>query len=252
MKWLSVIVWLIMAMPVWAEQVVLGLSQDEVAITATFDGSDLLIFGAIKREEQIPTGPPLQVIVTVAGPSLPTTVRRKSKHAGIWVNTASADVAAAPVFYAVATSAPFDRALHRLDDILYKVSVPQAIRAVSPTTDVANTAQFTEALIRIRLREGMYQLLENTVSVNQQTLFHTRISLPANLIEGDYRTRIFLTRSGRVTDTYETVIPVNKVGMEQFLYQLAHNRPLIYGVLSLTIAIAAGWLASAAFRLLRR
>ena len=31
----------------WAEEVVLGLSQDEVAITATFDGSTLLIFGAV-------------------------------------------------------------------------------------------------------------------------------------------------------------------------------------------------------------
>ena len=28
------------------EEIVLGMSQDEVAITATFDGSNILVFGA--------------------------------------------------------------------------------------------------------------------------------------------------------------------------------------------------------------
>jgi hypothetical protein len=37
---------LVLSGPVAAEEIVLGLSQDEVAITATFDGSDILIFGA--------------------------------------------------------------------------------------------------------------------------------------------------------------------------------------------------------------
>ena len=32
------------------EKIVLGLSQDEVAITANFDGSQILLFGAIQRE----------------------------------------------------------------------------------------------------------------------------------------------------------------------------------------------------------
>ena len=40
---------LLLATPVSAEEVVLGLSQDEVAITATFDGDDILIFGAVTR-----------------------------------------------------------------------------------------------------------------------------------------------------------------------------------------------------------
>ena len=44
-----------------SEEIVLGLSRDEVAITATFDGSDVLIFGAIKREAPAPDTGPLQV-----------------------------------------------------------------------------------------------------------------------------------------------------------------------------------------------
>ncbi|MEO0371845.1 MAG: TIGR02186 family protein, partial [Pseudomonadota bacterium] len=66
---------LLLALPARAEEVVLGLSQDEVAITATFDGSQILVFGAVKREEPIPAGPPLQVVVAASGPSEPLLVR---------------------------------------------------------------------------------------------------------------------------------------------------------------------------------
>ncbi len=38
------------------EQIVLGLSQDEVAITANFDGSKILLFGAIQRDAPQPDG----------------------------------------------------------------------------------------------------------------------------------------------------------------------------------------------------
>jgi hypothetical protein len=55
-----------------------------------------------------------------------------------------------------------------------------------------------------------------------------------------------------VIDTYMTTIPVNKVGLERWLYNLAHEQAFIYGLLSLAIAIGAGWLASAVFTMLRR
>ena len=70
----ALLLWLA-ALPLRAEEVVLGLSKDRVAITATFEGSDILIFGAIKRETAIPEVP-LDVIITVSGPSRPATVRR--------------------------------------------------------------------------------------------------------------------------------------------------------------------------------
>ena len=92
---------LLVALPAKAEEIVLGLSRDEVAITATFEGSDILVFGAIRREAPIPTDSKLGVIVTIAGPDEPVMVRRKDRRVGIWVNTEGVEVDAAPSFYAV-------------------------------------------------------------------------------------------------------------------------------------------------------
>lgn len=244
---------LFMTLPlvVTGEEVVLGLSKDKVAITTSFDGSEILIFGAVKRESAIPETP-LHVVITVAGPSSPVMVRRKSKWLGlIWVNTSAVQVDSAPSFYAVATSGPLAEVLNETEDLRRKISINKAIRSVGAPDDIADSAAFTEAIIRIRQDSRLYQLLEGQVALDQQTLFRTSIRMPANLTEGDYVTRIFLTRNGQVVSSYETSIDVRKVGLERWLFVLSRQNPMLYGLMSLAIAIAAGWGASAAFRLAR-
>lgn len=249
----ALVVLLLLVGPVVAEeQVVAGLSQNRIGITANFDGSEILIFGAVKREKPAPSADgPLEVIITVAGPSLPVTVRRKAKRWGIWVNTDAVEVDLAPSFYAVATSAPFEQVLSNVEDLRYKVSIPRAIRSVGAPMTVIDAANFTEAVIRIRTNNELYQVRENTVDVSEETLFDTSVALPANLTEGNYTARILLTRSGKVVDVYSTEIFVQKVGLERWIFALAHERPLVYGLLSLFIAISAGWMASAVFKYIR-
>lgn len=241
---------ILLAAPAFAEEeIVLGLSQDEVAITATFEGSEILVFGAIRRDSPLPSGL-LGVIVTVAGPNVPIVVRRKDRRLGIWVNVDDVKIDAAPSFYAVATSAPLKKILRASEDLHNRISLPQVIREVG--TNVLDSRSFSRALTRIREANGSYLTLEGGVDLSRDTLFETRIAMPANLTEGYYRTRIFLTRDGNVVDSYLTTIPVKKVGLERWLYNLAHQQAILYGLMSLAIAVAAGWLASAAFGLLRR
>lgn len=232
------------------EDIVLGLSQDRVRITTNFDGSDLLIFGAVKRESPI-SDPPLDVIITVAGPSVPVTIHHKDRRLGIWVNTESVRYTAAPSFYAVATSGPIGEILRQTEDLRHAVSIPRAIRTVGAASMTEQPQDYVDALIRIRSARDHYQSLENTVQLDQQTLFRTRIALPSDLVEGSYDTRVFLVREGHVVSRFDTALDVRKVGLERWLFTLSRQQPLIYGILSLSIAIAAGWLASAAFRAIR-
>lgn len=243
---------MLLAAPLHAatEEVVLGLSQSRVSITTNFDGSNILIFGAIKRETPLPEND-LHVIIAIAGPSEPLMVRKKDRRLGIWVNTQSVEVDAAPSFYAVATSGPMREILTETEDLRHKISIPRAIRSVGAPMDIENAQSFAEAVIRIRKENGLYQVHENSVEVTEQTLFRTSVQMPANLTEGDYVTRVFLVRDRKVVSDFDTVINVRKVGLERWLYTLSREQPLVYGLMSLFIAIAAGWGASTAFRMLK-
>ncbi len=248
---LALLIWIAVFGTAQAEEVVAGLSQNRISITTNFDGSEILIFGAVKREAAIPDSGELGVIVTVSGPSEPVVVRKKARRLGIWVNAHAVEVDSAPSFYAVATSGDWFDVIRDVEDLRHKLSVARAIRSVGAPADVENAADFTSALIRIRQEADLYQTKIGAVELTEETLFNTSIALPANLTEGDYSTRFVLTRDGRVVDIYETVLFVQKVGLERFLYNLAHEQPLVYGLLSIFIAIAAGWGASAIFRYVR-
>lgn len=245
------LVLLALAAPARAEEVVAGLSQTRVSITANFDGSEILVFGAIKRDAPPPEGPPLEVIVTVTGPQAPVDVRRKSRVFGIWINTDAVEVDAAPRFYAIATTGPLFDILSHTEDLRHRISIPRAIRSVGAPPEVESAAAFTDALIRLRRVSGHYGIEAGDVELNEETLFQTSFELPANLTEGVYSVRMFLTRGRQVVDVQSAAIEVQKVGLERLLYTMAYDRPWLYGLLALAIAAGAGWGASAAFRFLR-
>lgn len=238
------------ALPAIAEEIVAELSQTRVSITANFDGSEILVYGAVRRESPIPEGE-LGVLITVEGPAEPVIVRRKARRLGIWVNTEAVEVDSAPSFYALATSGPLASVLTETEDLRHKLTISRAIRSIGAPMNILDAESFTDALIRIRMDKDLYQMLEGDVLLSGGTLFSTSIALPANLTQGDYRTRIVLTRNGEVVDLYQTSLNVGKVGLEKFIFTLAHSQPFLYGLLSLAIAIAAGWSASAFFRYIR-
>lgn len=237
--------------PVPQEKIVAGLSHDDVDITTNFDGSDIIIYGAIRRETAPPPGP-LDVIVAVQGPSKAVTIRRKDRRFGVWVNTDSVRIGSAPDFYVVATTRALSDILTPEQDAQYRVSIPQAVRSFAGELTVSDTVPFTEAFIRLRQEAGLYRLDDGAVTLAEQTLFRADVQMPANLVEGIYSTRILLVRDGRVIDVHRAPIEVRKVGLERWLYRMALDQPPLYGLMSLLIAIAAGWAASIAFRTIQR
>jgi uncharacterized protein (TIGR02186 family) len=251
MRWLALILSLVGTPALAEEKIVSGLSQNRVSITADFDGSELLIYGAVKRESAIPDGK-LEVIVTVEGPSTPLIIRKKDRVAGIWINQDRVRIDAAPSFYAVATTGPLNSILSETDNLRHRITIPRAIRAIGLTGEATGSDDFVDALLRIRRDNGAYRSMQGAVQLSDETLFRTDIVLPANLTEGEYKVRLFLTRDGRVVDHQDRVIFVRKEGLERFLFNLSREQPLLYGLLALALAGLAGWGASEAFRLLRR
>lgn len=233
------------------EELLTGLTQNQVDISATFDGSEIVIFGTVKRDAPPPEGR-TGLIVTVAGPDGDLTVRRKDRVAGIWVNAQSAGIDRAPSFYAVNTTAALSEIVTETEDLRHKISIDRAIRAVGVAGEVEDPSRFIDGLIRLRTARGLYQMNAGAVRMQADTLFDTRVSLPANLTEGTYVAQIYLTRDRNIVALTEAEIEVSKVGLERFLYHLAYDQPLVYGFMSLAIATAAGWGASAAFRFFTR
>jgi uncharacterized protein (TIGR02186 family) len=239
--------------PVMAEEsLVTGLSRDDVQITADFTGSDILVYGAVRRNSPAPQSPPMDLIVTLEGPSSPVTVRRKERIFGIWVNRAAVDLAEVPSYFAIASSGALDQILSPDDDLKHQISLARRLAVTKITAESMDSWEFLRATQRIGSAKGNYVTQQSGVKLAEDTLFRADFALPANLTEGDFTVRMFLLRGGRVIDTKEQSIEVRKTGIERQLTNMAHHQPLLYGILSLLLAAVAGWGASEIFRIWRR
>lgn len=231
------------------EKLVTGLSQQGVSITATFSGEELLVYGAIERSRFLTKDetPPGVVLITI-GPERPVLVRKQERTLGLWINRHSLAFSAAPSFYAISTSAPLDEMLdpHEID--IYDLGLDQAL-LVPGTGDGGDSPEtYHAALVRLMRAADLSRTLEGHVRLVGNSLFESSIRLPSNIFEGDYRIRVLLARDRQVVDTHTLILPVRRAGIERWIYRLAHDEPLGYGVLSIVVAVLAGWIASQAFR----
>jgi uncharacterized protein (TIGR02186 family) len=234
-------------------RVVAALNQTRISITAGFEGSEIFVFGAISRAAGAEAlDPGLGVVIKIVGPSAPLTVRRKTRQFGVWTFGEAVRIEAAPSFYAVGATGPFYETISHTEDLRHRVSLDHAVRLVDAGADPTGRREFIEAVVRLRRAEGLFVLSPSGVEVIDGTLFRHAFRLPANIVEGEYRAQVFLTRDRRVIDRFETTIEVRKVGLERLIDDLARERPLLYGLIAVLAAAAAGLFAAEAFRWFRR
>jgi uncharacterized protein (TIGR02186 family) len=212
-----------------------------VAITTGFSGTDLLLFGVTRGEGDL--------VVVVRGPEENPVVRRKENVGGIWINQDNVTFVDVPAFYSLASNrsiddfVPSDVAdIHQigLDEIIFKPHTKQ--RAVDDIT------AFSDAVIRIKQREGLYSINVNNLIYLGNGLFRTLVHFPANVSVGTYGIDVYLFNDGKLIDNQTTLLNVRKFGLEAGIFNFAHRQSALYGVFAVLIAAFAGWLANVAFR----
>lgn len=232
---------LLAAGPAAAQQVVADLSESEIRLEYRFTGRDILLFGAIDHDAGYDPAA-LDLVVLVRGPRVPVTVRRKERVFGIWVNTDAHLFETTPGYYAYAASRP-----------LAGIAPPETLNSLGigfDSLDIrdaahgdADVADFRSGLVRNKARDGLYTDLSGNLSVKQERLFRAEFAFPAKVPVGPYRAEIYLFHDGRLVGRTSTPLDVEKVGFSRFIYRFAQDRPALYGLFAVVLALLAGWLA---------
>ena len=91
------------------ESVEADASTRQVAITSSYTGTEILVFGTVENSVQ-PSAEAgtYDVVVVVEGAAAPVVVRRKSEVGGLWFNTNFVRFASLPSYYAIASTRPID------------------------------------------------------------------------------------------------------------------------------------------------
>ncbi|MBM3524203.1 MAG: hypothetical protein FJX57_14710 [Alphaproteobacteria bacterium] len=223
-----------------AQPLVADLSSHEIAITAGFSGTELLLFGATEGQGD--------VIVVVRGPNMAADVRRKSRVLGIWINTESMRFNEMPSFYRVASSKPIDQITTPGMRQRLQIGIDAVRARPSRETTAETLAEFRGGLIRNKVRDDLWDDTPGTVTFLGPKLFRTMIQFPPNVPTGNYTVEVFLVKDGREIGGQTAPMRVKKTGIGATIYDFAHRQAALYGLAAVLVAVLAGWSASAAFR----
>jgi len=237
---------LLLAMPggaARAEDLVSGVSQDTIQITSNYTGTDIVVFGAIERPQNIQGR---NIVVVVRGPDEAMTVRRRSRIAGVWVNSDAARFEGLPAYYYLASTEPVARIAP--PDALARYGIGLQALKPSATGSHHDPEPFRQAVIRHLRQTGLYVESPGSIDFLSETLFRTKVPVPAGVTRGQYNVEVYLFRDGEVVSAQSTPFFVDATGLERRLFNMAHNAPLAYGLACVAMAMMLGWISAVLFR----
>lgn len=234
-----------------------ALTTTTVRVTSGFRGARIVLYGAVLDPN------PGDVVVIVRGPEQPIRIARKIKVAGIWLNSRPVVFRGAPGFYMTASTRPLDQiagfgALRRLgagiDHLAINTPEEQHVETRYGVRDMvvsrlgADYLDWRHAVMRLKQQAHLYDTNDHGVTFVDKSLFKAEIDLPAAAPTGDYQAQIILFQHGQPVAQRRLALTVKKVGLQRATYLFAHRHPWTYGFVSVGIALAAGWAASAVFK----
>jgi uncharacterized protein (TIGR02186 family) len=234
-----------------ADDLPAGVAEEQITVSSTYGGSYITVFGV--NPDRRGRG---DIVVVLRGPNEPATVMRKRQTFGLWINGAPVRFSEAPAFFAVLSNRPLREIASPESIWRYQLDPAAAAQLASGTPAGTTGADYRTALVRLRRAQGLYQTyasppvegVRGGLTAYPGGLFRAVVRLPANAPIAQYHADTYLFRDGRLISRQRIPIMIARVGVERTIHDLATNVSWLYGIVTVLLALLAGWGASVLFR----
>ncbi|MCC6889537.1 MAG: TIGR02186 family protein [Hyphomicrobiales bacterium] len=237
------------ASPAAAQRLIASLSNHRVMVTSSFTGADLVLFGAI--ETPAPRRGGYDIVATIVGPRQDAVTFRKDRVLGLWLNVDSREFENVPSYLTVLANrelAAIANADTRRRLQLGIENIPLNQRAAVTIANAGPDDPFRQAFLRINMQRGLYREATNAVTFLAPLLFRADIPLPAAVATGNYEVDVRLFADGTLVARAPSAFEVYKAGIEQFVSTSARVHGFLFGLATMIMTLATGWLGSVIFR----
>jgi uncharacterized protein (TIGR02186 family) len=224
------------------------ISARQVQIRYSFNGAQLLLFGAVVYPGGRPPDHQVDIAVVLRGPVQPILVREKEKIAGIWMNADSNRFRSAPSYYAVASSRPIGDLMDERTAAIYELGLHNLQLSPGGGALPEKERRFEAGLLDLRRRQNLYSESPHGVEINGGVLYRAVITIPSQVPVGTYTAETFLIDRHKVIAAATRDIQINKSGFERYVALAARRHRLLYGLACVFLSLGLGWAAAAAFR----
>lgn len=223
---------------------------NEVLITIGYSGSTIHFYGVAPQGSD--------VIIKVSSIPQQTKLSKQGKMLGaFWMTVEQANVNNLPSFYAVLSSRDVAKLLPEAKQqelgvdpgfkSFLSVATVQDAGGVAKQLTPADAQEYILGLENVKEKEDLFQIRNGAVTVDGPD-YLASLDLDAIIPLGDYEVTAYAVKNSQVIAQSSASFTVKPVGATHWLASMAVDKPVIYGIMSVAVALAAGLGVGAVFK----
>jgi uncharacterized protein (TIGR02186 family) len=222
-------------------------TKREVDIGLMYNGDYIYFFGSVPD-------PSADVIVKLTSvDNIPLTVDRKGKVAFLWMNVKQFKIDGLPLLYKIHSTKPLNQILSpelaRELGIGYEVLRDQMqLKVVRGEAAADDRSLAFDGILKLKQESNLYNIDEKRIEITGGKLFKHYFRFPPAAKEGTYRAESYIFMQGKLVARGMDEVVIKKSGIEATVTNLAHDRPVIFGFICVTVALAMGLLVGFIFK----
>jgi uncharacterized protein (TIGR02186 family) len=222
-------------------------NHDHISIDFFYHGSTVSIKGE--------ADPGVDLVIKMTDHAGHHVMKEKGKVGGLlWMNVGMLNFEHTPNFYAVHSTRKLEDILSRDEMEKYTLGYPALEKHVD-VTPVANEEEkakwfneFVKYKEASKVYTSSYGNITTTATKDGRQEYYVLTDWPYQASPGDYLVTVYAVKNGKIVEQAEAKVNVEQVGMVKTLATMAKNNAAFYGILSIGIALGAGFGVGMVFR----
>lgn len=223
-----------------------NVQPERISVNSLYHGSSVTVTGEAAPDEDI--------IVKFSTPAKQVHLRQKGKRGGLlWMNVGELEYNPVSDVYLLYSTGDVDRILNgdEQDKYLIGYGAFKRVVEVSPVSDESEKEKWVEEFLRFKENSGVYGVFTEGIETKAEDgrkTFQLTVDWPYQAPPQDYTVSVYAVKNNSVQDYKQTPLKVETVGALKFVSGMAFNSASVYGIASILIAIAAGFIVSIIFK----
>lgn len=224
------------------EPLLIELAAKTVKISTFYNGTTLEVTGSVPVAND--------VVLQVRGPKQDVHLKEKGKVAGfLWMNKSDVSLENIPAVYMVYT--PTGATKNFISPEL-GIGYKSLVRDITISPESADKDFIFGEYVKLMEEAGVYAINEAAIAYGEphdgMKGFSTTLTIPSKMSAGKYTVEAIAVKNGLVKGKTREELTLELSGLPAAISSLAFDKPLLYGFMSVFIALAAGLIIGVIFR----
>lgn len=222
-------------------------NHDHITIDFFYHGGTVSVRGE--------ADPGTDLVIKITDPEGHQALNKKGKVGGmLWMNVGTLKFEKVSNFYTVYSTRKVEDLLSREEQEKYVIGYPALERhaEITPVANEEEKAKWFDEFVKFKEASHVYAMAPGKISTTMQAdgrqEYFILTDWPYQAAPGYYKVAVYAVKNKKVVEQAEATVFVEQVGVVKALSSMAHNHAALYGLLSIGVALGAGFGVGLVFR----